>query len=232
MGGYQLMVAGEVLRARFRKSFEKPEPVVPGQVTEYTHRPARQPPLFPQGTQDHGAGAEHLVPVDRPQSAEVCAEHLRSDGCRFPAGPAARLSFAAVSDAYQPAGIKSGSQGERPVKTIGTEMVWLGTLAVWPGLSEAKPRGVRWGLERRQGHNPDPNVGPVVKGVGNFQNGFRLLVPFGKQPPRQIGFLEISDGVTRATRIAKLTPSVTVPVVVIGRYRRNRTTSQCVRDQL
>ncbi len=36
MGGYQLMVAGEVLRARFRKSFEKPEPVEPNQVTEYT----------------------------------------------------------------------------------------------------------------------------------------------------------------------------------------------------
>ena len=28
--------SGEVLRARFRKSFEKPEAVTPGQVTEYT----------------------------------------------------------------------------------------------------------------------------------------------------------------------------------------------------
>ncbi len=36
MGGYQLMVADEVLRARFRNSFERPEPVVPGQVTEYS----------------------------------------------------------------------------------------------------------------------------------------------------------------------------------------------------
>jgi uncharacterized protein len=36
LGGYQLLVAGEVLRARFRKSFAKPEPVVPGRVTEYT----------------------------------------------------------------------------------------------------------------------------------------------------------------------------------------------------
>jgi putative CocE/NonD family hydrolase len=35
LGGYQLMVAGEVFRARFRKSFEKPERVVPGKVTEY-----------------------------------------------------------------------------------------------------------------------------------------------------------------------------------------------------
>jgi putative CocE/NonD family hydrolase len=36
LGGYQLMVAGEVLRGRFRKSFDKPEPVEPKQVTEYT----------------------------------------------------------------------------------------------------------------------------------------------------------------------------------------------------
>jgi len=36
LGGYQLLVSGEVMRARFRKSFEKPEAVVPGEVNEYT----------------------------------------------------------------------------------------------------------------------------------------------------------------------------------------------------
>jgi putative CocE/NonD family hydrolase len=36
MGGYQLMIAGEPFRARFRKSFEKPQPVVPKEVNEYT----------------------------------------------------------------------------------------------------------------------------------------------------------------------------------------------------
>ncbi|HVP90769.1 MAG TPA: CocE/NonD family hydrolase [Terriglobales bacterium] len=36
MGGYQLMVANEVLRGRFRTSFERPEPLVPGEVTDYT----------------------------------------------------------------------------------------------------------------------------------------------------------------------------------------------------
>jgi putative CocE/NonD family hydrolase len=35
MGGFQLMVANEVFRARFRKSFEKPEPLVPNEVNEY-----------------------------------------------------------------------------------------------------------------------------------------------------------------------------------------------------
>ena len=30
MGGYQLMIAGDVFRARYRHSFEKPEPLTPG----------------------------------------------------------------------------------------------------------------------------------------------------------------------------------------------------------
>ena len=33
MGGYQQLVRGDVMRARFRNSFEKPEALVPGKVT-------------------------------------------------------------------------------------------------------------------------------------------------------------------------------------------------------
>jgi hypothetical protein len=46
------------------------------------------------------------------------------------------------------------------------------------------------------------------------------------------GVLEISDGVTRATRIAKLAPGQTVPVVVIGQYRRSRAGSPRVGDRI
>jgi putative CocE/NonD family hydrolase len=35
MGGYQLMVVDEILRGRYRKSFEKPESIKPGEVMEY-----------------------------------------------------------------------------------------------------------------------------------------------------------------------------------------------------
>lgn len=35
MSGYQLMIANEVFRGRFRNRFEKPEPIVPNQVNEY-----------------------------------------------------------------------------------------------------------------------------------------------------------------------------------------------------
>ena len=45
------------------------------------------------------------------------------------------------------------------------------------------------------------------------------------------GVLETSDGVTRAARIAKLAPGETVPVVVIGRYRRSRANSPRLRDK-
>ena len=35
MGGYQLMIADEVFRGRFRKSFENPQPLTPNQVLDY-----------------------------------------------------------------------------------------------------------------------------------------------------------------------------------------------------
>ena len=35
MGGYELMIADEVFRGRFRNSFEKPEPIVPNEVTPF-----------------------------------------------------------------------------------------------------------------------------------------------------------------------------------------------------
>jgi putative CocE/NonD family hydrolase len=36
MGGYQLLIAGEPVRARFRESLEIPKPVTPGTVVGYT----------------------------------------------------------------------------------------------------------------------------------------------------------------------------------------------------
>jgi predicted acyl esterase len=36
MAGYQLMVANEVFRGRYRGSFERPEPIPPNEVVAYT----------------------------------------------------------------------------------------------------------------------------------------------------------------------------------------------------
>lgn len=37
MGGYQMLVRGEVMRGKFRNSFEKPEPFIPGKVTKVNY---------------------------------------------------------------------------------------------------------------------------------------------------------------------------------------------------
>ncbi len=38
MGGYQQMVRSEIMRSRFRNSFERPEPMTPDAVTSITFR--------------------------------------------------------------------------------------------------------------------------------------------------------------------------------------------------
>jgi uncharacterized protein len=54
MSGYQLMIAGDVVRGRYRKSFERPEPLVPNAVLQY-HIP------FPAN--DHAFRARHRIMV-------------------------------------------------------------------------------------------------------------------------------------------------------------------------
>ena len=49
MGGYQLMVAGEILRGRYRRSFERPEPIPANRVLEYTVRIPPQAYQFGRG---------------------------------------------------------------------------------------------------------------------------------------------------------------------------------------
>jgi len=36
MSGYELMISSDIFRARFRNSFNKPEPLIPGKVEGYT----------------------------------------------------------------------------------------------------------------------------------------------------------------------------------------------------
>jgi putative CocE/NonD family hydrolase len=54
MGGYQLMIAGDVFRGRYRKSFETPEALVPGAVTKYE---------IPFPANDHVFQAGHRIMV-------------------------------------------------------------------------------------------------------------------------------------------------------------------------
>jgi putative CocE/NonD family hydrolase len=54
MSGYQLMIAGDVVRARYRKSIERPEPLVPNAVAEYE---------IPFPANDHSFRAGHRIMV-------------------------------------------------------------------------------------------------------------------------------------------------------------------------
>ena len=96
MAGYELMIADEVLRGRFRKSFEKPEAIVPNQVTPFTIDLHTNNHAFLEGAPDHGAGAEHVVSDHRSQSAEICAEYFQGDGGGLSEGDAADLPLEAV----------------------------------------------------------------------------------------------------------------------------------------
>ena len=48
MGGYQQLVRGEVMRGKFRNSFEKPEPFEPGKPTQVEVHAARRLPHVPR----------------------------------------------------------------------------------------------------------------------------------------------------------------------------------------
>jgi len=94
-------------------------------------------------------------------------------------------------------------------------------------IREADPGGLRLPPSRAGGADPW-KLHEQIRLFGSSRMGMPPI--FVHEDPD--GLLEISDGVTRATRIAKLAPSETVPVIVIGRYRRSRAGSTCVRDRL
>jgi hypothetical protein len=68
MSGYQLIIADEVFRGQFRKSFEKAEPICPT-GSRNTRSTCTERPLL-QERADHGAGSEHGFP-DRPQPPDL-----------------------------------------------------------------------------------------------------------------------------------------------------------------
>ncbi len=94
-------------------------------------------------------------------------------------------------------------------------------------IREVDPRDLRLPPSRASGADPW-KLHQQLQRFGASQDGMPPL--FVYEDPD--GVLEISDGVTRATRIARLAPGQTVPVVVIGRYRRSRAQAPSVRDRL
>jgi hypothetical protein len=94
-------------------------------------------------------------------------------------------------------------------------------------IREVDPNDLRLPPSRASGADP----WKLQRQIGKYGSSTDGMPPlFVYEDPD--GVLEISDGVTRATRVAKLAPGATVPVVVIGHYRRSRASSPCVRDKL
>ena len=76
MGGYEELLRGEPFRAKFRNSWEKPEPLDAGQRDRHQLHHAGSVSHLPAWPSHHGSGAEFVVPVDRSQSADVYRHSL------------------------------------------------------------------------------------------------------------------------------------------------------------
>jgi hypothetical protein len=94
-------------------------------------------------------------------------------------------------------------------------------------IGEVQPGDLRLAPSRASGADPW-KLHPQIRRSGSSSTGMPPILVH-EDPD---GVRDISVGVTRATRIAKLAPDQTVPIVVIGTYRRSRAGSPCVRDRL
>ncbi len=96
-----------------------------------------------------------------------------------------------------------------------------------PAIREVDPGELRLPPSRLSGADPWKLHQQILK-HGASRDGMPPVLVY-EDPD---GVLVMIDGVTRASRIAKLAPGQTVPVVVIGHYRRSHATSPRVRDRL
>ena len=78
MSGYQQMVRSEVIRGRFRKSYENPVPFQPGEIEEVNLELQDILHCFKKGHKIMIQSSKHMVSFSRLESSEVCKEYLRS----------------------------------------------------------------------------------------------------------------------------------------------------------
>ncbi len=77
MAGYQMMVRGEIMRGKFRNSFEKPEPFTPNKVEKVKFYLPDVAHTFKKGHRMMVQIQSSWFPFSRPQSTKVC-KHLWS----------------------------------------------------------------------------------------------------------------------------------------------------------
>ncbi len=92
LGGYQQMIAADILRGRYREDFAMPEGHRVGQGAGVPDPAAAGEPHVPSRPPDHGAGPVELVPALRPQPADLRAEHHVRAARELPEGHAPDLA--------------------------------------------------------------------------------------------------------------------------------------------
>jgi hypothetical protein len=102
---------------------------------------------------------------------------------------------------------------------------YFGSMAA--DLRDVDPAELRLPLSRSSGADPGKLQRQIAK-HGKSTDGMPPLVAYEGSD----GVLELYDGVTRATRVAKLLPGTTVQVEVIGRLKRPKAQNRRVGDAL
>lgn len=104
-------------------------------------------------------------------------------------------------------------------------MLYAGSMAV--DLRDVDPAELRLPSSRSSGADPIKLHRQIGK-YGTSSAGMPPLLAYEGSD----GVLELYDGVTRATRVAKLLPGTTVRVEVIGKLRSPKANSRRVGDAL
>ena len=102
MGGYQLMIAGDVLRARYRRGFEKPAPMTPNAVEHYQIGVSR--PTIMSSGRGIGSWCRCRARGSRSSTAipSVRAEYLPRAAVGFPCGHPASVPLGLAGIVHRP----------------------------------------------------------------------------------------------------------------------------------
>ena len=123
MGGYQQLVRGDVMRGKFRNSFEKPEPFEPGKPTRgEVHAAGRLP---------HASAAGHRIMVQVQSSwfplvdrnPQTFVDIYTREGVGLSQGDAAGVSHEGSAVASDGTGVAVGQAARLP-RTIRRRVKW------------------------------------------------------------------------------------------------------------
>ncbi len=104
MGGYQLMVSGDIFRGRYREELGDGRSYRAGQAAALSVRTADSQSCVSAGAPDHGADSIELVSAVRPQPTDVRAEHFLGKARRLPEGDAKGVSHGRGADVCRATG--------------------------------------------------------------------------------------------------------------------------------